>query len=360
MLPESRSGKISTSARPATTLSGALRRATPGSSAASAWSSPSKWRSGRRRRASAHASRTLATLGCSALPRVENERNAVCGTARVSLAKWSAARHAISASCSEVGSGTTPQSANISTRSLAVRPAAAGGDGTTIRKKEVRVRTSGMSPISHSAARSTSAVVRLAPATKQSARPARTLAAAWNRGSRARVSTSGGWRRARHEPPRRPAEARHFLDQGGVQVGVLLARHQKGHLETGRETAVHERHLELELEVAHGAQAADHDLGADPPGTVHDQVRELHHLDTPQGARGGADHLHPLADRKQGSLARAVRHRHHHAVEQPRGPPGEVEVPVRERVEGSGDRPGANAGHGRLSSASDADCSVQR
>ena len=120
----------------------------------------------------------------------------MCGTARVSLPKWSAARHAISASCSEVGSGTTPQSANISTRSPAVRPAAAGGDGTAIRKKEVRVRTSGMSPISHSAARSTSAVVRLAPATKQSARPARTLAAAWNRGSRARVSTSGGWRRS--------------------------------------------------------------------------------------------------------------------------------------------------------------------
>ncbi len=45
--------------------------------------------------------------------------------------------------------------------------------------------TPGAKPISHNAARSTSAVGRVAPATNVSARPSRTRAAAWNSGSRA-------------------------------------------------------------------------------------------------------------------------------------------------------------------------------
>ena len=77
MLPELRSGKISTFALPATLLSGHLRSAMSGTSAASTCSSPSKSHSKRRCsafcRASAVAACTLPMDGCVALPLVEND-----------------------------------------------------------------------------------------------------------------------------------------------------------------------------------------------------------------------------------------------------------------------------------------------
>ena len=61
-----------------------------------------------------------------------------------------------------------------------------------MRKYEDTVRVPGASPIRHNAARNTSAVLRDAPVTKQSASPRRTRAAAWNSGSAASASTSDG------------------------------------------------------------------------------------------------------------------------------------------------------------------------
>ncbi len=104
----------------------------------------------------------------------------MCGTSPVRSAKCSAARQPISASCSGLGSGTTAQSAKHSTRSLS-----APTGGHTMMKNDDTSLTPGASPISHSAARSTSAVGRVAPATKVSASPSRTRLAAWNTGSRA-------------------------------------------------------------------------------------------------------------------------------------------------------------------------------
>ena len=101
------------------------------------------------------------------------------------------------------------------------------------------------------------------------------------RGSRSRClsrrSTSAGT-----SPRHRAAEPRDLLHQRRVQVGVALARHQERHFERGRQPAVHERHLELELEVAHRAQTADHHqragaLRADRPP----DPRSRHDLDPP-------------------------------------------------------------------------------
>ena len=48
-----------------------------------------------------------------------------------------------------------------------------------------------------------------------------------------------------------------FADEGGGDGGVFFARHEEEGLNVGGEFAVGEGHLELVLEVAEGAQAAD-------------------------------------------------------------------------------------------------------
>src|SRR2546430_3094759 len=51
------------------------------------------------------------------------------------------------------------------------------------------------------------------------------------------------------------AEARHFAHEARAQVGEIERRDQEHRLDARRQVAVHERHLELVLEVAHRPQA---------------------------------------------------------------------------------------------------------
>jgi hypothetical protein len=97
------------------------------------------------------------------------------------------------------GSGSTPQSANVRTRSFADPAPAAPGvpgrpagcsappgvAGQIMRKKLLTLFTPGAKPMIQSAARSTSAVGRTAPATNVSAAPSWTSCAAWKTGSAA-------------------------------------------------------------------------------------------------------------------------------------------------------------------------------
>src|SRR5882724_6412656 len=114
MLPELRSGKIKTFALPRTLLSGNLRAAISGISAASTCSSPSKSASMSSScaffSASAVAACTLRMDGCVALPFVEKESKATRGRTPRSCRASLAVETATSASCSTVGSGMTPQS----------------------------------------------------------------------------------------------------------------------------------------------------------------------------------------------------------------------------------------------------------
>src|SRR5262249_23136962 len=90
ILPESRSGKIKTLARPATAPSAlSFFSATTGISAASACSSPSTARPGADCRTSVSARVTLSMRACCALPLVENDNSA---TRAVSPSRFSALR----------------------------------------------------------------------------------------------------------------------------------------------------------------------------------------------------------------------------------------------------------------------------
>src|SRR5215468_6408636 len=66
----------------------------------------------------------------------------------------------------------------------------------------------------------------------------------------------------RHHAGHRRAEAGDFLDEARRDVRVLLVGHQEHRLDGAPQLAIHQRHLELVLEVRHGADAADDAVGA--------------------------------------------------------------------------------------------------
>src|SRR6185503_5672868 len=119
IFPDLNSGKMSTVARPATLLSGILRAAISGTSAASTCNSPSKSASiifsSAFFAASAVAAWTLPMVGCVALPLVEYDSRATRGRVPSNCRASCAVDTAMSANCSTVGSGMTPQSARKST-----------------------------------------------------------------------------------------------------------------------------------------------------------------------------------------------------------------------------------------------------
>ena len=112
MLPQSRFGKISTLACPATSLPFAFAFATDGTIAASSCNSPSRSSCGYFSFAIFVASTTLSTSACFALPFVEWESIATIGFSPTSARKLLAELSAIAASSADVGSWFKPQSAN--------------------------------------------------------------------------------------------------------------------------------------------------------------------------------------------------------------------------------------------------------
>ena len=163
MLPDSRSGKIKTLARPATGEPGALLAPTRRRGRRPLRSSPSIASSGWRALAILKASRTFSIWGCAAEPLVENESRATRGSVSRKARAFSAVASAISASSCAVGSGTTAQSAKSS---APFSPKAARlRSGANVRKKLDTTRASGARPIECRAARTVSEVEFAAPPT---------------------------------------------------------------------------------------------------------------------------------------------------------------------------------------------------
>src|SRR5262245_53850535 len=66
----------------------------------------------------------------------------------------------------------------------------------------------------------------------------------------------------RHHAGDRRAVAGDFLDETRRNIGVALVRHQEDCLDGPAQLAVHERHLELVLEIGDGADPAHDAVGA--------------------------------------------------------------------------------------------------
>src|SRR5258706_332707 len=62
-----------------------------------------------------------------------------------------------------------------------------------------------------------------------------------------------------HQPMNAPAQGEHLFDQPRTDVGVLLRRHHEHRLDFCVQAPVHQRHLKLELEIGHRAEAAHDD-----------------------------------------------------------------------------------------------------
>ena len=151
-------------AAPFSGLSGAFCFATCGTIAASVCSSPSTIISGSNFAAKLFAIwvalATLSTSSCLALPRVEKLSSATRGGVPIKARCVWAVDIAISASCSAVGFGFTPQSAN----NIVFSPAIVGVFSRS-KKQLLAVLMPGAVPTQWNAARSMSGVEAMLPAT---------------------------------------------------------------------------------------------------------------------------------------------------------------------------------------------------
>ena len=154
-------------ALPATLLPGALRSATDGSIEASSCNSPSKSKSTLRSFNISTAATTLSTSGEDAEPLVEKDKKDTRGLAILpTLRAFSTEDIAMSANCSEVGLGITPQSENTSIPSS---PYCFLSEKTNMELDTVL--RPGLVPTTCKAARNTLAVGLAEPATMPSTTP---------------------------------------------------------------------------------------------------------------------------------------------------------------------------------------------
>ena len=138
-----------------------------------------------------------------------------------------------------------------------------------------------------------------------------------------------------NEPVDAAAEREHLFDEPRADVTVLLRRHHENGFDFIIQAPVHERHLELELEVRHGAKPAHDDLRATPLHVIHEQAVEGIDLDIRQQLEDRAGYLHALRHREQRGLLRIDENRDDDPIEQPRAPGNDIDVTVRQRIEGS-------------------------
>jgi hypothetical protein len=128
----------------------------------------------------------------------------------------------------------------------------------------------------------------------------------------------------------------HLAHQARADVGKPLRRHEKDGFQRAVELAVHQRHLELVLEVAHRAEAANQERRADPARVVGDQSFEAVQGDPGVLAHHRAKHLEALGDREQRLLGGVHRDRDDDVVGEREAPPDQVGVAQRRRIEGAG------------------------
>ena len=138
-----------------------------------------------------------------------------------------------------------------------------------------------------------------------------------------------------HQAVDAAAEREDFLDQARADVAVLLGRHHEHGFDFIIQPPVHQRHLELELEVRHGAKAADDDLRAAPLDVIHEQAFEGVHLDVRQTVEDRAGHLHAFGQAEQRRFLRVDEDGDDDPIEQPRTTGNDVDVPVGQRIERS-------------------------
>src|SRR5919201_48084 len=124
-----------------------------------------------------------------------------------------------------------------------------------------------------------------------------------------------------------------LFDQTGAEKQMSKAGRNEYRCDLRFQAAVHQRHLELALEIGDGAQAANDRAGSHPAGEIDRQPVKGADLDSRSLAQAFADHAHPFPGAEQRLLAGILEHGDHHPVEDSGGPIDDVEMSVSQRVE---------------------------
>src|SRR3972149_6550690 len=128
-------------------------------------------------------------------------------------------------------------------------------------------------------------------------------------------------------------EAGALLDQPRGDVRVLLVRHEEDRLDGVLELAVHQRHLELVLEVRDRADAPHDAVGALAGHEVDEEAVERDDAEVVEPRRRLVDHLEALLDGEQRLLRGVGHHRDDQLVEDPEAPLDDVHVAVVDGIE---------------------------
>src|SRR5499426_3639571 len=137
----------------------------------------------------------------------------------------------------------------------------------------------------------------------------------------------------RHHAGYRRAEAGDFLDQPRRDVRVLLVWHQEHGLHGAAQLPVHQRHLELVLEIGDGADAPHDAVGALARDQVDQQSVEGHDAKVAEVRGGVVDHLEPLLHREERLLRRIGDDRDDELVEDLQAALDDIDVAVVDRIE---------------------------
>lgn len=132
------------------------------------------------------------------------------------------------------------------------------------------------------------------------------------------------------------AEFRDLFDEVGAGVAVGLVGHNKQGLAGGLEMAVHERHIELKLEVGKRAETADNGVGFLFAGKFDEEAVEGSDGDVGHSGRGCAEEVKALLNGEEGAFAGIVCHGQGDAVKEAGGTAQDVDMAVGDGVEGTG------------------------
>src|SRR3989454_5379779 len=140
----------------------------------------------------------------------------------------------------------------------------------------------------------------------------------------------------RHHAGHRRAEAGDFLDQARRDVRVLLVRHQEHRLDRAPELPVHQRHLELVLEIGDGADPPHDAVGPFACHQVDQKPVERDDAKVAQLRGGLVDHLESFFHREERLLRGIGDHRDDELVEDLEAALDDVDVAVVDRIEHTG------------------------
>ena len=132
------------------------------------------------------------------------------------------------------------------------------------------------------------------------------------------------------------AVAGDLFDERGAGVAELLMGHDEERLDPGLQVAVHERHVELKLEVGEGAQAADNGVGFLGDGELDEQAVEDDGGDVRVAGEVALDEIETVLGGEDGALAGVAGDGNGDAVEEFRSAVEHIEVTVGEGIKRAG------------------------